>query len=86
MTIATSTEKNVTSSTEKYIPYRFFLRRNIGSASTHYTLTTTREGDVRQHGRFKFHGVGMSVLKRIFWVLRTKWSHYTNYVLSNLLM
>ena len=66
MTIATSAEKNVTLSTEKYIPYHFFLRRNIGSASTHYTLTTTREGDVRQHGRLQFRGVGMSVSKRIF--------------------
>ena len=75
----------VTLSTKSKPPYRFFLRREIGSASTHYTLTTPREARLRQHGRFFFRGVGVAFFIRIYGVLGTKGSLYTKNVISNLL-
>ena len=74
MPVTTPTEQTVPLSTGNYIPYRFLLKREIGSVSTHYTLTSAREGDVRQHRCFRFSGVGMSVSSRIIGVLGTKGS------------
>ena len=85
MPVTTSTE-TVTSSTGKCILHRFLLRREIGSVSTHYTLATPGEGDVGQHGRFYFRGVGSSVSIRIIGVLGTKGSQFTNFLLPNVLM
>ena len=63
MPVETYTEKTLNLPTCKNIPHGFLLRREIGSGSKHYTLTTPRKGDLRQHGRLKFRGDGCASFK-----------------------